>query len=444
MSIWPTPGDEFSSFSHRVYDNLDHSKRIKWDLSGQDTGETITLTTGTRDVVFDDLQRNLLYTVYIESLGDFPDPIASVIYLADMTAYKIGTHVDIGANRLDSSGGTVGLIGNSSELSSITTSSSGALITSDDTVVARWITFTNTVGPALDMDADSPASGNPNPAIDWFGVNFLATAVVGMIKNYRNFIGFSTAFLSSGALTFDGTFGTIAFDTCLFSNPAVTSLLFASTLTINVRVRIQFSSFVTASGRTSISFDAGATIPDAQYNLFRCSFSGGSTTHLIGVSETDNTAFFEDNSGIENSRTVSDIHMNGNATVTTISLIDTWYKISGTTTANSYTQRFDNSTTNRCVYTGPDKQLFRTSAIISLTDGSNRTYDVGVAKNGVVQTDSIFEVTTSSGGRIDNMSTQYLTELTTGDYIELFIRNNTDDSDPTITHLSINITRVRY
>ena len=444
MTLWPMPKDEFSSFSHRVYDNVDHSKRIRWDLSGQASGETITLTTGSENVVFDNLQRKLLYSVDVETLDDFPEPISGVIYLDDMTSYKIGTHVDIGPNRLDASGGTVGLIGNSSELSSITSSSSGALITSDDTIVARWITFTNSVGPALNMDANTPISGNPNPAIDWFGVNFLATTVVGSIKNYSNFIGFSTAFLSSGNLTFDGTFGTVAFDTCLFANPATTSLIFASTLTINVRVRIQFSSFVTLSGKTSIDFSDNVIIPDAQYILFRCAFSGGTTTHVTGVQETDNTAFFEDNSGIENSRTVCKIHMTNNAIATSIALIDTWYKISGTTISNSYTQRFDNSTTNRCIYTGPSPQLFGVTAIISLINGQNRSYSFAVAKNGVIQDDTVFEITTSSGGRIDNMSTQYLTEMTTGDYIELYIRNNTDASDPTITHLSTRIVRVRY
>ena len=144
----------------------------------------------------------------ITRLSDFPDPIAGVIYLGANITYMITTHIDLGANVLDCSGGTVGLVGNGSELSSLTTSSVGDMITSNETLTIRFLSFYCPNGTVLNMDG--VASTNPNPGIDWFGINFVNCPTVGTIKDYSNFVGFSLGFFNSGNLTFDGSLGTIA------------------------------------------------------------------------------------------------------------------------------------------------------------------------------------------------------------------------------------------
>ena len=372
----------------------------------------------------------LTYQINVESLSDFPTPVAGVIYLVANTTYLITTHIDIGANRFDCTGGTVGLLGFSSEISSLTSSTTGALITCNNVVILRWISFTATAGSVLALDGSLGV--NPAPALDWVGVNFLNCATIGYIKDYNNFIGFSMALLTSGNLTFDGSFGTIAFDTCIFTIPTTASIIIPATCTITRRFRITQSSFVTLTTNNAIDFNTSATVPNEQYILNQCNFAGGATTYLAGVLSTDIKSSHLNNSGIINSRTLSNYYMVGNATETAIAVTGTYYKILGTTTPETLSQRFDETTANRAVYLGVNTSVFKVSTTISIIDGNNVDYGTRIAKNGttIISTSSFF--TSTGNGKASNISSQSIVELSTGDYIEVFVANLTNTGNPTI------------
>ena len=382
----------------------------------------------------------LTYQVNVESLSDFPTPIAGVIYLKADTTYLITTHIDIGTNRIDCSGGIVGILGFSSEISSLTSSTTGIMITSDDDILLRWITITASAGTALFLDGSLGV--NPAPALDWVGVNFLNCPTVGTIKDYDNFIGFSMAFLTSGNLTFDGSFGTVAFDTTLFTSPTGASIIIPATCTITRRFRITQSSFVTLTTNNAIDFSTSATIPDEQYILFQCNFSGGATTHLAGVLSSDIKASHLNNFNIENSRTISNYYLLGNAVETTIAVQGTYYKILGTTTTEPLSQRFDNTTTNRSAYQGSTTAVFKITTTMSIIDGNNIDYGTRVAKNGtsIPSTQSFF--TSTGNGRASNITSQSIIELAPSDYIEMFITNLTNTGNPIVVDMNVIVTRI--
>lgn len=375
---------------------------------------------------------------YIERLADFPTPVSNVITLKENLTYYITTNIDLGENRLSCSG-ICSIIGTSSETSSLTSTTAGALITAVDTFVIRWITFTNTVGTVFDMDAS--LGTNTNPALDWFGVNFLNCPTIGTIKDYSNFIGFSMAFLTSGNLTFDGSIGTIAFDTSIFTNPTGTTIILPSTLTVTRRIRIQFSSFVVTGANSAINLDVGATIPNDQYVIFRCNFAGGATNMLLGVDSTDNKAGFVQNSGIPNSISYSSYYMTSNSTLTTISVQGTYYKILGTTTSGTLTQRFTN-TNNRATFTGTVNGFFKVDCILTVIESNNILFSICIAKNGIAIPSSQSTFTTSGNSKAENVSVTDVVEIETDDYIEIFIANLTSTSNPTVTELHAHVQRL--
>lgn len=370
--------------------------------------------------------------VYVEGLSDLPTAVSGVITLADNTTYFITTTVDLLGARLVAGQNTT-IIGGSSENCRIkSTGLTGtALITSEWSLPIRNITIE--AQTALDLDAN----GNANQALDWFGVNFTDCTNVGTIANYTNFIAADSALLNSANLTFDGSFGTIGFSQCLFDGRAnQTIITLPSTLTITRRFRVIYSSFVVLSGETGINVNTSATIPVDSYILDTVNFSGGGT-YISGVPYTDNKALFVNCKGVSNSNEISTYYMNGNATLTDIVTTDVAVKIAGTTTGGSITQKFTN-TNNRATYTGALNKTFLVGAVASVTSAStNDQIGFYVAKNGVVITDSEIYVTTNASSRAESVSIQGVVELSTNDYIEIWVENKTDTSDVTVTNLNV-------
>lgn len=152
---------------------------------------------------------------------------------------------------------------------------------------------------------------------------------------------------------------------------------------------------------------------------------------------TDNKALFVNCKGVSNSNEISTYYMNGNATVTDIVTTDVAVKIAGTTTSGSITQKFTN-TNNRATYTGALSKTFLVSAVSSVTSvSSNDQIGYYVAKNGIVVSASEIYVTTNANSRAESVSIQGVVELTTNDYIEIWIENKTDTSDVTVTELNV-------
>lgn len=67
---------------------------------------------------------------------------------------------------------------------------------------------------------------------------------------------------------------------------------------------------------------------------------------------------------------------------------------------------------------------------------------VYLAKNGTVIDESETYLTANSSGRLENGTIQSLTELVTGDYIEIFVENNTATTNITVEDLSVIATTI--
>jgi len=371
--------------------------------------------------------------VFVSKLADLPKPQAGVInLLARYTYYFTGT-VDLEGNRLVCGQDTT-ILGSSSENCRILSTGLGlgtALITSEYTLPMRHITLE--AETILDLDA----TGNPSQALDWYGVNFANSSDIGKVENYSNFVVASMAFLGASGLVFDGTIGTIAFSNCLFVADGVGTVIeIPSTLTIERRFRIIYSSFVVNGTSTGIDFNASATVPVEGYILDTCNFSGVST-YTTGVTFSDNKARWIENRGVSNSAALTSYYMQGNATTTVITMAGVPIKVAGTTTEGSISQRFIVTTTNRATYDGEIDRNFKVAATLSLSSGNNNKIGIYIAKNGTVINESETYVTTNSAGRLENGVVQVLTNLEDSDYIEIFVENDTSATNILVEDLNV-------
>jgi hypothetical protein len=294
---------------------------------------------------------------------------------------------------------------------------------------------------ALNLDGDATTT-----ALDWFGVNFTDCNTVGLIKDYTNVIMADSAFLNSGNLTFDGTIGTVGFSQCLFNcDPAGTVFILPSTLTITRRFRVIYSSFLVLAGETGINLSALATVPNDGYILTYCNFSGGGT-YLAGVDHTSLEALFINNIGITNTSNVGHYYMQNNATVTTIGAgnQNVWFKANGTTIQGlGNSPKWTTAVTNRLTYVGSVTTEFVITIVGAVaTTVSGATLGVGVAENGAIQLESAVSVRTTTLNVPFSFSVQDIIQVSTGDYFEVFIRNETGTQNITLSDVNVIIQKV--
>jgi len=377
---------------------------------------------------------------FINSIDDFPAAITSVITLESNVTYFICSTIDLVGSRLVGSSNTT-IIGGSSEncrLKSTGLSAATALISSAWSLPIRNITIEH--GTALNLDA----TANATQALDLFGVNFTDCATVGTIKNYNNFIMIDSAFINSQGLTFDGTFGTIAFSNCLFDNrTSGTSIIIPSTANITRRLRIIYSSFITLSGETSINFSASATITDERYILDTVNFSGGGT-YLTGVTDTSNKALFTACVGITNTNVNGQLYMQNNATVTTVASANVFYKVLGTTTASADNQKYlhsNNRLTNDAII--PRKFLIQCNLSFNSTNANVCEFGFYDSVLATIRTPSRTKSTANNAGRAENVSFNCVVTHKQGDYLEIHAANTTGSNNITVTDMNFVITEIK-
>lgn len=381
--------------------------------------------------------------IVVSELSDFPTPVGGVITLVDNTTYYVVANVDLAGNRIVA-GLNNTILGTSSETTSLSSTglTGSPFITATSSLPIRHISLSG-----LEEVFDLDATASPGAAIDWSGVNFVNCASVGTIANYTNATFTGCASLSSGTLTFDGTFNTIAFSRTLLSpSGSVPAISLPATLTINRRFRVIYSALSVDTGNTGISVsDPATTFPNNEsFILDNVSFTG-TGTYLSGIDETDNEALFINNSGITNSGNIAEYYMTGNATATTIGTAGTFVKVAGTTTPYTLLQKFDLSTTNRATYIGALNGYFKVTAVLSVTSGSNnQEISARIALNGTTLAPSNTSGKTPSIGEYTNIMVQGVVELTDvgTDYVEIWITNDSTTASLTVKDMNVIIERL--
>ena len=386
--------------------------------------------------------------IFVGSLNDLPYPENGVITLKDNYTYFFTTTVDLYGNRLVAGDNTT-ILGGSSEncrIKSTGLSSTTPMLSSVYSLPIRNITLE---APwAINLIASNPSVH----ALDWFGVNFTNCDRVGIISSYNNFIMLDSAFITSQDLTFGGTSGTIGLNQCLFSGNfglggSKSIIKLDDNINITRRFRANVCSFVVPSGYTGISVSNSASIPVESFILDTCNFSGPGTK-LSGnaTNHNLNTSLLTDNKGITNSFASGQIYMKDNTIPTSVASVGEWYKVSGITTTlgveegNSKFIASDNRLT--C-----DAAIERKYSVIATVSFISTEGNYNVGKFAIYDSNVGISTFTIVSHPVSTTESAHVTlidvvELNQGDYVEVYFRNDVDNSNVIVTDLSMIITQL--
>lgn len=378
----------------------------------------------------------------VESKSDLPQSNAGIINLPSGHSYIISGTVDLLGDRIVCDG-PVSISGLSSETSFLQSTglTGNALITTNYSLPMSNISIS--AEEAVNID------GLNTGAIDWKAVNFLNCNKVGTISNCTNFIMVDSALLNSNLLEFDGNFGTIGFDGCLFQGDGTNSILkVLSTCNITRRFRAIYSAVISFNVATGIEFLTN-NVPDEAYILDTVSFSGGSV-YLSGIGVSSNKTLFVNCTGIENTSVNGQMYMFNNSTITSINSTSTYVKISGTTIGGNLSKYLHSQ--NRLTCNAVISRRYQVVVTLSYVSTADREFFFGIYDstiNNILPSSQTRAVATNSTffgggqGRAESVTLIDIVNHTDGDYIEIYAANVSDTSNITVTEMNVVITEIK-
>jgi hypothetical protein len=113
-------------------------------------------------------------------------------------------------------------------------------------------------------------------------------------------------------------------------------------------------------------------------------------------------------------------------------------KILGTTVISTANRGMDMPANNRLRYTGAPTRFFELNAVLSvISASSNKVFGFYLAKNGTVDTGSLITRKQGTSTDVGALALNYHVRLTTNDYVEVFIENQTDNTNMTVNQMVI-------
>lgn len=159
-------------------------------------------------------------------------------------------------------------------------------------------------------------------------------------------------------------------------------------------------------------------------------------TLTAGTSETLFIDGTFSTSGLTNNRALSGFYI---ATPSATSFVqNVWKKLLSTTTVDEHNFKFTH-TNNKLVYTGTRTGIFLVSFATTFVGTTGASISLGISKNGTDPNPSTVTSITVPTIPIANTSTTFHVSLSTGEYIEIYARNNTNTSSITPSILSMTV-----
>lgn len=132
------------------------------------------------------------------------------------------------------------------------------------------------------------------------------------------------------------------------------------------------------------------------------------------------------------------LHFDDPGTLTPIAASLTWTKAANASSLHNGSYRFSQAANNRLQYDGVTNVFSLIVATVSLTAAVNNKYlAVTLGINGTPIEASKMPTKIGTGGDVQAVTAVAHPTLTPSDYIELFVMNETDDTDLTVTHAEI-------
>lgn len=246
----------------------------------------------------------------------------------------------------------------------------------------------------------------------------------------------------TGSLILDDVFNISLRGFDFTNSTADTSLVISGVINL---IQIYESAWGVASGDIGLDI-TGITSIASYASLTAGSGFTGAGTYLNG---TPSVEWEIDARGLQTQtdETANMAYYISSSSATTISTVNTWTKVAGTTTAvNAFRFDDDSGTSNRARYLGTqtvDKQI--NVSLSATSANNNKVYEVAIYKyddsaaSGAIATQSIQSRKIATGADVGQFSITALIEMDTNDYVEVHIRNVTDTDNPTVEYMNLSI-----
>ena len=363
----------------------------------------------------------------INDSTDFPDAVGGKIQLEANTEYYIGNNTITIADDFVLADNVV--FTGAAGIAAMTYLGNGNFFEAADnnSFVIRGLTISMPNNGTLIESNDTLLGGT---LVQIQGSNIVSGLAVANLNN-SGFISDGNRFAGiDQGISFSGVSSLVLFARTAFvsSNVAHVSIDLGASTTDNLEILNGiFEAPVGASAISGLASSGNIDVGSLA-SVGGCSFSGG-IAPLSGITEDDTRWAFIANDQIRDTSADALISFSGNATVTTISAVDTPVLVAGTWVEQQVSQ-FTSDANGRLTYIA-ERDIpapITASVDIEPDTGSNITMTVYLALNGTIIPDS---------GRLirgDNNDPKSLTviwqlELSENDYVELFAENNTNTND---------------
>lgn len=368
--------------------------------------------------------------VFVKQLSDLPAAVSGTITLSGSTTYKISGTISLGTNVLVMGSGTA-IEGNNQAIDILSYTGTGNMINITD-VNGNISNVAISCADGTIFNADC-STGLCNYLL--YGIVVSGAKTLGTIQGFNNFV--IQGSIISGTTTNGFTLGTshatgnFAIINSEFNSNAGTLLAF-STSTVGF-VTIHGNIFYSTGGQTVFS---GTPTVNNKIHVIDNSFTGGGTYTSGNITPSNIYCDFLSNIGVDPSGAVGECYYVANATATTITIAGTFYKAAGATTAGT-NERFTH-TDNRLTYAGLETIKLIVISAASVTSASNNeTLATKIAKNGSVINASEAEARQTTANQSVNCISKSIVQLSTGDYVELFVTNKTSTGSVTVEYMNL-------
>jgi len=419
-----TPEDQRIVSTNAISSNLNIEELIEQDVKG-----SVDFLGGLKN---DGIPlRSSTIQVEVKTLSNLPTPSGGEILLADNTTYYFIDTVDIGVNKL--------IIGESTDINSVSEfnieliyTGTGDMITSvNKSFSIRNIGIRCANGTLFNLSDSAPVTESfvllQNVTI-WECKNagdITSLALLSMvIVAFRTITDVGFRFFGSlGNLSVQFSLG-VVFDSAFLDLGTAT---FNSIEAATTRMVIIGSGGFGVSGLTG----SGNINVGGIGSIRNCRFNGAGSP-IDGISTEDALWDFFGNDDIANSRPDALISLKGNSTETVISSVGVDVLVAGSW-AEITSSQFTTTAAGRVMYNGgrPAKLPISVSTGITVSSGVNQTIHVHLFLNDTIIEDSEVSLNVDSTD-VKNQVNLYQLTWQPGDYLELFVSNESTTNNVTV------------
>jgi|GEM_PF-1187685 len=372
--------------------------------------------------------------VLVKSASDFPAPVSGVITLSTTTIYELNGTITV-SDKINLNGSTI--YGHDVLNDKLVYTGSQELFTGNmgGTLIKISMIAPNVGSKVFNIDA----TASPQQSLSSEFCYYSGCYNLGLLKGFNQgavtFV--NTAFIyNTYGLTVQDNLYYVAINSFWDSNSNTHEKLVGSFGTIQISGGVRYLLAANSAKGVDVSGVTSVTIGAEMKNVL----FGGDGTYVVG---SFSNKWEVESNGLNTEKddlASGNFYVSSTAT-TVISTVNTPYKVAGTTTANNLF-RVTSPLNNRLTYTGRKSKKFQVICSLTATFTSavsNKFFTFYIAKNGTVLTESKQKVKLINNTDQAPLTLSCTVELSTNDYVELWVANNTDGTDIIIQSMNMAI-----